>query len=177
LELLHASALVHDDYMDASDTRRGRPSAHRAFEKLHRANGWSASAEQYGASAILLGDLLLSLADELLCTSGLPSDRILRALRYFDLTRSEVVLGQFLDISAQARGANDVDTAMKVVRYKSAKYSIERPLHVGAALLAGLMSRSSSSLVSDFPWAKPSSCATTCSGSSVTPKSPASLRR
>ena len=138
LELLHASALVHDDYMDASDTRRGRPSAHRAFEKLHRANGWSASAEQYGASAaILLGDLLLSWADELLRTSGLPSDRILRALRYFDLTRSEVVLGQFLDISAQARGANDVDTAMKVVRYKSAKYSIERPLHVGAALAGG----------------------------------------
>jgi len=135
LELLHASALVHDDYMDASDVRRGRPATHRAFEALHRENGWNASATQYGASAaILLGDLLLSWSDELLRTSGLPADRVLHALRYFDLTRTEVVAGQFLDVSAQARGTTDVDVAMQVVRYKSAKYSIERPLHVGAAL-------------------------------------------
>ncbi len=135
LELLHASALVHDDYMDASDVRRGRPATHRAFEQLHRQQGWRASPEQYGASAaILLGDLLLSWSDELLRTCGLPADRVLDALGYFDLTRSEVVTGQFLDVSAQARGAADVDTAMTVLRYKSAKYSIERPLHIGAAL-------------------------------------------
>jgi geranylgeranyl diphosphate synthase type I len=135
LELLHASALVHDDYMDASDVRRGRPATHRAFEALHREQGWNASAAQYGASAaILLGDLLLSWSDELLRTCGLPSERVLDALRYFDLTRTEVVAGQFLDVSAQARGATDVDLAMQVVRYKSAKYSIERPLHIGAAL-------------------------------------------
>jgi geranylgeranyl diphosphate synthase type I len=135
LELLHASALVHDDVMDASDVRRGRPATHRAFETLHRERHWSASAEQYGAAAaILLGDLLLSWSDELLRTSGLPAPRVLEALGYFDLTRSEVVTGQFLDVSAQARGTSDVDTAMNVVRYKSAKYSIERPLHIGAAL-------------------------------------------
>ncbi len=135
LELLHASALVHDDYMDASDTRRGRPATHRAFEALHRERGWSASSEQYGASAaILLGDLLLSWSDEMLRTCGLPAERVLDALGYFDLTRSEVVTGQFLDVSAQARGTSDVDLAMTVVRYKSAKYSIERPLHIGAAL-------------------------------------------
>jgi geranylgeranyl diphosphate synthase type I len=135
LELLHASALVHDDYMDASDVRRGRPATHRAFEALHRDNGWSANAAQYGASAaILLGDLLLSWSDELLRTCGLPPDRVLEALGYFDLTRTEVVTGQFLDVSAQARGTTDVEVAMRVVRYKSAKYSIERPLHIGAAL-------------------------------------------
>ena len=135
LELLHASALVHDDYMDASDVRRGRPATHRAFEQLHREHGWAASPEQYGASAaILLGDLLLSWSDELLRTCGLPADRVLDALGYFDLTRSEVVTGQFLDVSAQARGEADVDTAMTVLLYKSAKYSIERPLHIGAAL-------------------------------------------
>jgi geranylgeranyl diphosphate synthase type I len=138
LELLHASALVHDDVMDASDVRRGRPATHRAFEALHRDSGWSASAEQYGAAAaILLGDLLLSWSDELLRTSGLPAPRVLDALGYFDLTRSEVVTGQFLDVSAQARGAADVDVAMTVLRYKSAKYSIERPLHIGAALAGG----------------------------------------
>jgi geranylgeranyl diphosphate synthase type I len=138
LELLHASALVHDDYMDASDVRRGRPATHRAFEALHRDNGWSASAAQYGASAaILLGDLLLSWADELLRTCGLPAEKVLDALGYFDLTRTEVVAGQFLDVSAQARATSDVDLAMRVVRYKSAKYSIERPLHIGAALAGG----------------------------------------
>ena len=135
LELLHASALVHDDFMDASDVRRGRPATHRAFEQLHREQGWAADPAQYGASAaILLGDLLLSWSDELLRTCGLPSDRVLDALGYFDLTRTEVVAGQFLDVSAQARGAADVETAMTVLRYKSAKYSIERPLHIGAAL-------------------------------------------
>jgi geranylgeranyl diphosphate synthase type I len=135
LELLHASALVHDDVMDASDVRRGRPATHRAFEQLHRDHGWAASPEQYGASAaILLGDLLLSWSDELLRTCGLPAERVLDALGYFDLTRSEVVTGQFLDVSAQARGTADVETAMTVLRYKSAKYSIERPLHIGAAL-------------------------------------------
>ncbi|MFL6158217.1 MAG: polyprenyl synthetase family protein [Marmoricola sp.] len=135
LELLHASALVHDDYMDASDVRRGRPATHRAFETLHREQGWNAGAAQYGAAAaILLGDLLLSWSDELLRTCGLPAERVLDALRYFDLTRTEVVAGQFLDVSAQARGATDVEGAMRVVRYKSAKYSIERPLHIGAAL-------------------------------------------
>ncbi|MEO5652050.1 MAG: polyprenyl synthetase family protein [Marmoricola sp.] len=135
LELLHASALVHDDYMDASDVRRGRPATHRAFEQMHREQGWAADPEQYGAAAaILLGDLLLSWSDELLRTCGLPAERVLEALGYFDLTRSEVVTGQFLDVSAQARGAADVDTAMTVLRYKSAKYSIERPLHIGAAL-------------------------------------------
>jgi geranylgeranyl diphosphate synthase, type I len=138
LELLHASALVHDDVMDASDVRRGRPATHRAFEALHRERQWSASAEQYGAAAaILLGDLLLSWSDELLRTSGLPADRVLDALGYFDLTRSEVVTGQFLDVSAQARGTSDVEVAMTVLRYKSAKYSIERPLHIGAALAGG----------------------------------------
>jgi geranylgeranyl diphosphate synthase, type I len=135
LELLHASALVHDDYMDASDTRRGRPATHRAFAAQHREAGWSGHPEQYGAAAaILLGDLLLCWSDELLRSCGLDHDVVHDALAFFDTTRSEVIAGQFLDVSVQARGDADVDLAMKVLRYKSAKYSVERPLHVGAAL-------------------------------------------
>jgi geranylgeranyl diphosphate synthase type I len=139
LELLHASALVHDDLMDASDTRRGRPATHRGFEAEHRAadggRGWRGDPEQYGAAAaILLGDLLLAWADELLRTCGLPAERVLAALDVLDHTRTEVIAGQFLDVSVQARGRADVDQAMTVLRYKSAKYSIERPLHTGAAL-------------------------------------------
>lgn len=138
LELLHASALIHDDFMDASDTRRGRPATHRTFETEHRAQRWSGDPTQYGAAAaILLGDLLLTWADELLRRCGLPLAEVAPALEVFDLCRSEVVAGQFLDVSVQARGRADVDTAMTVLRYKSAKYSIERPLHVGAALAGG----------------------------------------
>ena len=138
LELLHASALVHDDYMDASDTRRGRPATHRAFATGHRRAGWRGDPEQYGASAaILLGDLLLSWADELLRRCGLPADQVSAAMDVFDRCRSEVIAGQFLDVSVQARGRADVDTAMTVLRYKSAKYSIERPIHIGAALAGG----------------------------------------
>jgi len=135
LELLHASALVHDDYMDASDSRRGRPATHRTFENEHRGAGWRGDPEQYGAAgAILLGDLLLSWSDELLRRCGLPLPVVAPALEIFDLCRTEVIAGQFLDVSAQARGRADVDVAMTVLRYKSAKYSIERPLHLGAAL-------------------------------------------
>jgi geranylgeranyl diphosphate synthase type I len=135
LELLHASALVHDDFMDASDTRRGRPATHRLFEGEHRGSGWRGDPEQYGAAAaILLGDLLLSWSDELLRRCGLPITQVAPALEVFDRCRTEVIAGQFLDVSVQARGRADVDTAMTVLRYKSAKYSIERPLHIGAAL-------------------------------------------
>ncbi len=135
LELLHASALVHDDLMDASDTRRGRPATHRGFEAEHRGDGWRGDPEQYGAAAaILLGDLLLSWSEELLRRCGLPLERVAAAMGVFDLCRSEVITGQFLDVSVQARGRADVDAAMTVLRYKSAKYSIERPLHIGAAL-------------------------------------------
>lgn len=135
LELLQASALVHDDFMDASDTRRGRPATHRAFEGEHRDAGWTGDPEQYGAAgAILLGDLLLAWADELLRRCGLPVAEVAPALEVFDLCRTEVITGQFLDVSVQTRARADVETAMKVLRYKSAKYSVERPIHIGAAL-------------------------------------------
>jgi geranylgeranyl diphosphate synthase type I len=121
--------------MDASDTRRGRPATHRQFARDHQAAGWRGDPEQYGAAAaILLGDLLLSWADELLRRCGLPLEQVSPALDVFDVCRSEVIAGQFLDVSVQARGLADVEAAMTVLRYKSAKYSIERPLHIGAAL-------------------------------------------
>ena len=91
--------------MDASDTRRGRPATHRQFEADHRGAGWRGDPEQYGAAAaILLGDLLLTWADELLRRCGLPLEQVAPALDVFDLCRSEVIAGQFLDVSVQARG-------------------------------------------------------------------------
>lgn len=135
LELLHASALVHDDLMDSSDTRRGRPATHRAFEAEHRQTGWTGDPVQYGAAAaILLGDLLLGWAGDMLRHCGLPRAQVDAGLSVFEICRTEVIAGQFLDVSVQARAHADRDTAMTVLRYKSAKYSIERPLEIGAAL-------------------------------------------
>ena len=138
LELLHVSALVHDDVMDASDRRRGRPTAHQYFAALHRRSGWQGSAEQFGVSAaILLGDLSLAWSDEALRASGLPDEAVVRALALFEVMRSEVIAGQYLDLSTQASASRSVEQAMRVVRAKSAKYTVERPLHVGCALAGG----------------------------------------
>jgi geranylgeranyl diphosphate synthase type I len=133
LEWLQGSALVHDDLMDDSDTRRGRPSIHRAFERRHREAGLVGDPVRHGTSvAVLLGDLMLSWCDEQFRSSRLP--RIAEALPYLDLCKTEVVAGQYLDVLAQTRPSVGVEEAMRVVRYKSAKYTVERPLHLGAAL-------------------------------------------
>lgn len=138
LELLHASALVHDDVMDASDRRRGLPTAHRSFAAVHRERGWRGSSERFGlGGAILLGDLCLAWSDEALRASGLPATAVVRGLEVFEAMRSEVIAGQYLDLSAQAAGSRSVDEALRVVRYKSAKYTVERPLQVGGALAGG----------------------------------------
>jgi geranylgeranyl diphosphate synthase, type I len=135
LELLHASALVHDDVMDASDTRRGQPSVHKRFAAAHSAAGWRGSDESFGAgSAILVGDLLLVWTDELLRASGLPAESVWRGLSVLDAMRSEVFAGQFLDLVGQASRASTVESALRVVTFKSAKYTVERPLQLGAAL-------------------------------------------
>lgn len=139
LEWLQGSALVHDDLIDGSDTRRGRPSAHRAFEARHRQEERHGDATGFGGSAaLLLGDLMLSWADEMLTDAVLDSPsmapHVRSARRYLDLCKTEVVAGQFLDVVGQTRTELSVEDAMLVVRYKSAKYTVERPLHIGAAL-------------------------------------------
>jgi geranylgeranyl diphosphate synthase, type I len=136
LEWLQASALVHDDLMDGSDTRRGRPSIHREFEARHRAEGRTGDASGFGTSvAVLLGDLMLSWCEEMFRSSGLPTTNA--AAHFLDLCKTEVVAGQFLDVAGQTRPSLSVDEAMNVIRYKSAKYTVERPLHIGAALAGG----------------------------------------
>jgi geranylgeranyl diphosphate synthase type I len=135
LEFLHASALVHDDIMDASDTRRGQPSLHRQFEAYHTARGWHGSPGAFGMGmAILLGDLLLAWTDEMFHSSGLPDDALRRGRPVLDLMRTEVFAGQYLDLLGQAAGDGTLDSALRVVEYKTSKYTIERPLHLGAAL-------------------------------------------
>ena len=140
LELFQAAALVHDDLMDGSDTRRGRPSTHRRFEAHHRERGWAGDAARFGESAaILLGDLALVAAEREFdaATAGLPHAAAARAV--FDTMRTEVSAGQYLDVLGQVTvwgedPAGDEARAREVVRAKSARYSVEHPLVIGAAL-------------------------------------------
>jgi geranylgeranyl diphosphate synthase type I len=138
LELLQACALVHDDVMDRSDTRRGKPSVHRRFASLHRGEGWHGDPDAFGESAaILVGDLCLVWADQLLATSGMPIEALHRAKPMYDEMRVELMSGQYLDVLEQALGGGSVERALRVARFKAAKYTIERPLHLGASLAGG----------------------------------------
>lgn len=135
LELLQASALIHDDVMDNSDTRRGLPAVHRQFEALHTAQGWEGEASAFGrAASILIGDLALVWTDAMLLESGFDDAALTRAKPVFDAMRTELMAGQFLDVLEQARGGGSVERALRVMRFKTTAYTIERPLHLGAAL-------------------------------------------
>ncbi|MGL4340514.1 MAG: polyprenyl synthetase family protein [Rhodoglobus sp.] len=143
LEIFHAAALVHDDIMDNSDTRRGSPSAHKRFESIHRENSWLGDPMSFGrSSGLLLGDLLLGWSDELFDRgAGLLTDHAARIASRAEFTkmRTEVTAGQYLDILEENAWAHHPDTealprAHRVIVYKSAKYSIEAPLVIGGAL-------------------------------------------
>jgi geranylgeranyl diphosphate synthase type I len=137
LELLHACALVHDDVIDASATRRGLPTVHRLFAQRHRNSSWLGSPDQFGISAaILLGDLSLVWADDIVATTDLPEDAYRRVRRVWSDIRTEVLGGQYLDIVAEASGADSAASALNVNTYKTASYTVTRPLQLGAAAAA-----------------------------------------
>lgn len=137
LEFIQASALIHDDLMDDSAERRGRATVHKVFAKLHKSSDWQGDAKQYGDSAaLLLGNLCLVWADQLFFESGHNSADLLRAKPVFDDLRVEVMAGQYLDLLEQARQTASVQEIKTIVLHKTAKYTVERPLHLGA-IMAG----------------------------------------
>ncbi|WP_433622530.1 polyprenyl synthetase family protein [Nocardia sp. CA-120079] len=135
LELVQACALVHDDIIDSSRTRRRFPTVHVDFEQRHRDHGWAGDAEHFGTSvAILVGDLALAWADDMVHAAGLDAAALGRFAPVWALMRTEVLGGQLLDIHGESAGDESVAAALRINRYKTAAYTVERPLHLGAAL-------------------------------------------
>jgi geranylgeranyl diphosphate synthase, type I len=119
LELLHTFALVHDDIMDASNERRGERTVHA----LH------------GVSvAVLAGDLALVLADSRLMGAGFSAEPMARAMDAYQTMRQEVIAGQYLDVAAETNVAISDAEARRIAVLKSGRYSIEKPLIIGACL-------------------------------------------
>ncbi len=138
LELLHAFALIHDDVIDASATRRGRPTAHVYFAAVHRERQWRGASDEFGVSAaILLGDIAHAWANDIVSRAGLRPGARDRVERVWSDIRTEVLGGQFLDIVAEASvpssTSESVASAMTVATYKTASYTVSRPLQLGAA--------------------------------------------
>ncbi len=135
LELLQGAALIHDDLMDASATRRGRPTVHVAFARRHADAGWHGRPARFGAAAaILLGDLALVWAEDMFRSSGLSHDALDRAAPPWQAMRTELLGGQFLDVLNQSTRDSSTRAALQVDRFKTAAYTVERPLHIGAAI-------------------------------------------
>ena len=132
LELLHTFALIHDDVMDGSITRRGLDAVHIDFEARHALSSWRGEGRRFGEGvAILVGDLAFVYADLLMADAGRP------AVDVFNELRLEVNIGQYLDLIGTVRGNGTKEAARRICVYKSGKYTVERPLHLGAALAGG----------------------------------------
>lgn len=132
LELFHAAVLIHDDIIDNSATRRDHPTVHRALAERHRARR---DPERFGThAALVLGDLAMVWSAELLHTAALSARQLRTALNVLDGMRADVMYGQYLDLLTTARPSCDLDRALDVVRYKTASYTCERPLVLGALL-------------------------------------------
>ncbi|MEV7633204.1 polyprenyl synthetase family protein [Microbacterium sp. NPDC089318] len=140
LEIFQSAALVHDDLIDNSDTRRGRPASHRALEAAHRQAGWHGDAAAFGRSAaVLLGDLLVAWSDDLLeeTLNGHPHAAATRA--EYARMRRDVTVGQMLDITEESAWSVSpadalLERALRVAALKSARYSVEQPILLGATL-------------------------------------------
>ncbi|WP_413543648.1 polyprenyl synthetase family protein [Citricoccus nitrophenolicus] len=142
LELFQAAALIHDDILDRSDTRRGAPSIHRTFESRHRSSGWRQDPAHFGLSAaVLTGDLCLSLSEEVFAAAAGASANPAGARAMFNEMRFEVMAGQYLDVLDEVEvpgqdPAAALERARTVLRFKSARYSVVHPLGLGG-ILAG----------------------------------------
>lgn len=137
VEFLHTFALIHDDIIDRSDTRRGRETSHKAFEGLYKAKKLRGDGSQFSLSAaVLTGDLAAAFAENVLTNSPFPQERIKRARWFFDQMKAQVIAGEYLDVLGGYKKRLSEEEVLNVLEYKTAKYTVERPLQIGA-MLAG----------------------------------------
>lgn len=137
LELLHTFALVHDDVMDRSPVRRGESTTWTYLAAEHRRFAFRGDPEDYGIStAVLVGDLAMTLADRAFLESGFAPERLLPAFGRYGRMRTDMVAGQFLDVVAANRGQVGEEEARRIAVLKSGAYTVEGPLHIGAILAA-----------------------------------------
>ena len=137
VEFLHTFALIHDDIIDRSATRRGKPTSHKTFENYHSRQKFPGSKEHFGVSAALLaGDLAFTFAEEVLTSAPFPQERVRRARYYFDQMKFQVIAGEYLDVLGSYKKKLTEEEILHVLEYKTAKYTVERPLQIGA-MLAG----------------------------------------
>lgn len=121
IELLQVYLLIHDDWMDDDEVRRGGPAVHVVLrERL-------GSKRLGDAAAILAGDLACGYAQDALLESDLPAERVLAAARAFARIQEEVVTGQLAEMSTHA--------SVEVIHaLKTASYTVTGPLALGACL-------------------------------------------
>ncbi|MGW2490452.1 polyprenyl synthetase family protein [Streptomyces sp. NPDC001606] len=131
MELVHAAAVVHDDLIDDSPLRHGRPTAHVALRGAAAAHPRPDAAAR--SLAMLVGDLLMALAGQLFATSGLPAAFLARARPLWSLLARELIAGECLEI-LHTGAVPDTTASLKVIRYKTAKYTVEQPLLIGGTL-------------------------------------------
>ncbi|MGR3870448.1 polyprenyl synthetase family protein [Streptomyces graminifolii] len=131
MELVHAAAVVHDDLIDESPLRHGRPTAHIALRGAVRRRPRAVAAAR--SLAMLVGDLLMGMAGELFTTSGLPAAYLARARPLWAVLARELIAGECLEI-LRTGAEPDTGASLKVIRYKTAKYTVEQPLLIGGAL-------------------------------------------
>jgi geranylgeranyl diphosphate synthase type I len=131
MELVHAAAVVHDDLIDDSPLRHGRPTAHLALRTAVRHRPRVATAAR--SLAMLVGDLLMALAGQLFASSGLPAAYLARARPLWAALARELIAGECLEI-LRTGTVPDTSTSLKVIRYKTAKYTVEQPLLIGGVL-------------------------------------------
>ncbi|WP_082133019.1 polyprenyl synthetase family protein [Mycolicibacterium obuense] len=135
LELLHAFALIQDDVMDSSPLRRARPAAHISFGRWHRERGLAGSPDRFGESAaILLGDLCLVWAEQMLRRSGVGQPALARVWPHYDDMRTELAIGQFADLVNSSHALPTLEEVLDVLRRKSGNYTVRRPLEIGAVM-------------------------------------------
>ncbi|MDR0488354.1 MAG: polyprenyl synthetase family protein [Propionibacteriaceae bacterium] len=138
LDLLHAFALVHDDLIDGSDFRRGNPSTHRFFGEVHSQQEWLGDGGHFGtSSAILVGDLLFAWSVSMVEQAKIAPEKLSRARPFLEAVRTEVLAGQFLDLVIEAKPLDPstmIEDATMVMEFKTSKYTVTRPMLIGAGL-------------------------------------------